>query len=292
MKFFAASLSVLFVFFCSSTWATMKFIYHAPESSSDSRYDFHWKVLREILETTSAKYGPYEMHASVFMTEDRQISEIQKKHASLTVMIRETDQQMEKILIPVRIPIDRNLLGYRVFLIKDSFQKHFDKWNSLEDLKQVPLGQGQGWGDIKILEKAGFKVLTEIYYDDLFKHLSTGRYLAFPRGISEVHKELETFQKLYPHLTIEKKFLIYYPLPTYFWFQNSAEGKVTARRVEEGFRILLKNGEYQKIFDNYYAANLAKLKLKKRQLIKLENPYLPATVPFKEKELWYDPFKD
>ncbi|WP_374077237.1 hypothetical protein [Bdellovibrio bacteriovorus] len=293
MKNFIFAITFTFlVLQSSSALATMKFIYHPPESNLDTRYNFHWEVLRAILDATAKKHGPYEMNPSVFMTEDRQLSEIQRNKPHLTVMIRETNRNIEKSLLPVRIPIDRNLIGYRVFLIKKNKQKDFDKMSSLGDLRKVTLGQGKGWGDIPILENAGFKVLTEIYYDDLFKSLNKEKYQAFPRGITEVHDEIETFKKIYPQLTVEKKFLLYYPLPTYFWFPNSEEGRLMALRVEEGFKTIIKNGTYQNLFDKYYSSRIMELNLKKRQIITIENPQLPETVPFKDKELWYEPVGD
>lgn len=293
MKYILSAITFVFlVLHSSSSLAVMKFIYHPPESNLDTRYNFHWDVLRTILDATAKKHGPYEMTPSVFMTEDRQLSEIQRQKPHLTVMIRETNKSIEKNLLPVRIPIDRNLIGYRVFLIKKNKQKEFDKMQSLNDLRKITLGQGKGWGDISILERAGFKVLTEIYYDDLFKSLNLEKYQAFPRGITEVHDELETFKKIYPQLTIEKKFLLYYPLPTYFWFPNNEEGRLMALRVEEGFKTIIKSGAYQKLFDKYYSSRIAELNLQKRQIINIENPHLPETVPFKDKDLWYEPASD
>lgn len=268
----------------------MKFFYHPPESPHDVRYDFHWEVLRSALEVTEKKYGPFEMTPTVMMTEERQLREILKKDPMLTVMIRETNEDFEKKLTPVRIPIDRNLIGYRIFLIRGDNQWKFLKTKSLTDLKKITLGQGKGWGDVEILENAGFKVTTEVYYDDLFKSLDNGKFEAFPRGVTEIEEELKKFKKLYRHLAIEENFLIYYPLPTYFWFPKSNEGKGMAQRVEEGFRTLIKNGHYQKIFDKYYAASIAELGLKRRKVIHIENPFLPSTVPYEDKELWYNPF--
>lgn len=90
-------------------------------------------------------------------------------------------------------------------------------------------------------------------------------------------------------MIIEKKILLYYPLPTYFWFANSSEGSTLAHRVEEGFKKIMKDGSYKKIFDKYYSDKISLLNLKERHIFRIENHLLPENVPFKNTDYWYDP---
>jgi hypothetical protein len=267
----------------------MRFVYHGPESSHDARYIYHWEVLRTALELTTKKYGDFQLVMAPTMTEDRQMTEMKKSSPSLTVMIRETNAEYEKILTPVRIPIDRNLIGYRVLMIDKKTQASLLKVKTSDDLKPFPMGQGAGWGDVAILENAGFQVKTEVRYDDLFKSLSFGKFQLFPRGVVEVLEEFRQFKNLYPNLAIESKIMIYYPLPTYFWFHNTESGRKMAQRVDEGMRLMIRSGSLQKIFDKHYTKIIRELDLKSRMVIKIPNPFLPATVPFDKPELWYNP---
>ncbi len=89
----------------------MTYIYHAPESSLDVRYLYHWEILRTALERTTPKWGAYRMVKSEFMTERRQAFELKNATGKLTVMYLSTTPDFEKTLIPIRIPVDKNLGG-------------------------------------------------------------------------------------------------------------------------------------------------------------------------------------
>lgn len=250
--------------------------YHGPESKFDVRYAFHWKILKKALEVTTPEYGPIELKQGLFMTEERQLELMKSNSPSLQVMIREDSEILETLLEPVRLPIDRNLIGYRLFLINKKSQKQFNKIKTLDDFKSLSIVQGAGWGDIQILKQAGFNVKTEVYYDDLFKLTAYGRYDGFPRGLNEVGSEFDKYSPLLPDLAIENNLLLFYPLPTYFWFQRSSHGRLLAQRVEKGMHKLVKTGDYEKLFNSHYLPELKKLDLAGRHLIKIPNPVTPA----------------
>ncbi len=266
----------------------MVYLFHPPESPLDVRYNYHWDVLRSALQATEKKYGPFRMKASLFMTEDRQIKELAKKDNKLSIMIRETSRGLEDKFIPVRIPIDKNLIGYRVLLITKNNKDLFKNVNSIEDFKKITMGQGAGWGDVDILQKAGFQVSTQVYYDKIFEGLVKGEYQAFPRAATEIINEYEKRKLKMPELMIEENLLLYYPLPTYFWFSNSERGKKLAARAQEGMETIVANGTLEKLFDQYYKGDIAALKLKKRKAFKIANPHLPTDTPFQDKRLWVD----
>lgn len=275
----------------ASSESAMMYRYHPPESATDVRYNYHWEILQAALEATVGKYGPYQFTPSIAMNEDRQLYEIRKNRGLLTVMIREASEENEKTLIPVRIPIDRNLLSYRVLLIDKKNSDLLSKVSSLEDLKKITLGQGQGWGDVDILQAAGFKVVTEMEYDKIFQRLMVGNFIGFPRGVTEVIEEYQQRKQRMQNMVIEDTLLLYYPLPTYFWFPNTAIGKSQAQRVDEGMNLLLDNGEYEKIFQKYHASLITRLHLKDRKIFRIDNPFLPKTTSFSDERLWYDPTK-
>src|SRR5436190_19164516 len=101
----------------------MKYIYHPPESSLDVRYLYHWEILRTALEKTRPRWGDYQMVPSAFMTEQRQAYELEHATGKLNVMYLSTTPAFERNLVPVRIPVDKNLGGYCVFLIRKGEEK-------------------------------------------------------------------------------------------------------------------------------------------------------------------------
>jgi len=96
----------------------MTYIHHPPESAHDVRYLYQWEVLRMALEKTTPQWGPYRLVASEVMTERRQAYELRNATGALNVMYLGTTPEFERELVPVRIPIDRSLGGYGIFLVR------------------------------------------------------------------------------------------------------------------------------------------------------------------------------
>lgn len=270
--------------------AAMKYVYHAPESSLDVRYLYQWEILRTALDRTTKKWGPYELvAASEVMSERRQAFEMKNATGKLTVMYLSTNPDFEKSLIPVRIPVDRNLGGYCVFLIRKEDQKRFASVRTLADLRRFRYGLGLDWIDVGILRNSGFTVVTGSSYEGLFEMLISRRFDVFLRGAVEVLDEYEQRKGALPDLAIEENLLFYYPLPMYFWFPRTGEGRRLAARAGEGMRAMIADGTYDAIFDKHQRAKIEGLRLKQRRLFRIENPNIGPLTPLKDKRLWFDP---
>ncbi len=138
----------------------MRYLYNAPESSLDKRYVYTWKILETALEKTRAKFGPYVMEPAAVMTENRQAFELKHATGKLTVMYLGTTPELERDLVPIRIPVDKNLEGYNVFLIRKERQPRFDAVQTLADLRQFKYGLGLGWIDVDIQRANQFTFVT------------------------------------------------------------------------------------------------------------------------------------
>jgi ABC-type amino acid transport substrate-binding protein len=267
----------------------MTYLYHPPESSLDVRYLYHWEILRTALDKTTPKWGAYRMVASESMTEQRQAFELKSASGKLTVMYLGTTPDFERHLVPVRIPVDRNLGGYSVFLIRSGEQARFDAVKSLDDLRRFTYGVGLGWIDVDILKTNRFPVVTGSSYDGLFEMLVHKRFDVFLRASVEVLDELAARQAALPDLRIEENIVFYYPLPMYFWFSKNAEGRRLAARAEEGMRMMIADGTYDRIFDRYQRHKIERLHLRTRRLFRIDNPFVGPETPFADKRLWFDP---
>jgi hypothetical protein len=267
----------------------MRYVYNAPESALDVRYEYHWEILRTALEKTAPKWGAYGMVKSELMTERRQALELKNATGKLTVMYLSTTPDFEQSLIPIHIPVDKNLGGYCVFLIRKDEQPRFASVRSIADLRKFTFGLGLGWIDVDILKAAGLPVVTGSSYDGLFEMLVRKRFDIFLRAAVEVFDEYDQRKNRFPDLDIEKNLILYYPLPMYFWFPKTAEGRRLASRAEEGMRMMIADGTYDRIFDKYQRHKIERLRLKSRRIIKIGNPFLGPEVPFSDKRLWFDP---
>ena len=208
------------------------------------------------------------------------------KSGSISVMWGGTSEEMEQDFIPVRIDAYRGLMNHRLFFIRQGDQARFDKINTLEDLKSIKLGQGRSWQDASILESAGLDVVKATKKPSLYYMLDGGRFDAFPRGANEVWTELSAFPDL--PLTVEKRLVLIYPLPTYFFV--SPKDPELAKDIEDGLEAAIKDGAFDKYFYSSPEVQeaLQKADLPNRRAIRIYNPYLPKATPLDRKELWLD----
>lgn len=267
----------------------MRYIYHPPESALDTRYLYQWKILETALEKTQAEYGPYALERSVFMTEKRQAHELNHSTGKLTVMYLGTTPEFERDLVPIRIPVDKNLGGYCVFLVREDTLGRCAGLRTLDDLRGLKFGLGLGWVDVDILQANQLRVVTGSNYEGLFEMLAARRFDVFLRAAVEVVEEFEARKAALPELRIEETLCLYYPLPMYFWFSRTAEGRRLAARAERGMRSMIEDGTYDRIFSEYQSAKIERLKLRGRRVIRIENPFAGPETPFADRRLWFDP---
>jgi hypothetical protein len=281
-------LVVMFLsFLASHALAAMEYIHNGPESPRDKRYDFHWELLHEALERTRPTHGPYKIKPAINMSEQRQKMELIKARGKISIMFLGTSDELERTLIPVRIPVDRGLSGYFVFLINKEIQKSLEKVKTTEELKRFKVGLANDWLDVKVYQHNGFQVVLGTNYDGLFAMVERKRFDLFPRSAVEILPEWKTRRSSMPHLAIEKYLLVHYPWPMYFWFSKTLQGEKLAERAQKGLEKMLEDGSYERLFHKYFQAGIDELKLTERNLLELENPLLPASTPLKDKRLWF-----
>ena len=93
-----------------------------------------------------------------------------------------TSEELEKVLLPIRIPLLKGLLGSRVSIIHKRNLAIFENITE-EKLQSLVACQGTDWGDSDILEANDYKVLRVARFDLMFKMLNRARCDYFPRAI-------------------------------------------------------------------------------------------------------------
>ena len=274
-----ASFTLLLLFVFAPAQAKTVLWYPQPEINTDERQTYPLKILTLALSKAGADY---ELKPRLNKMQQARAVRQLALGLEINVLWTMTSKEREKDLLPIRIPIDKGLLGWRIFLINKKNAMNFEKLNTFDDLKKFEAVQGHDWPDTEILKANGLKVLGLPYYDSLFKTLQIGRVDYFPRSISEIWTE----EKSHPDmdLEIEKTIILHYPTALYFFVNK--DDKELARLIETGLRAAIKDGSFEKAFVESYGEDIKRTNLKNRKLFQLTNPLLPLETPLQDKKLW------
>jgi hypothetical protein len=262
--------------------APLLITYPQPESDADSRGDYYVKVLELAL----SKAAPEHLlqASQTRMAKSRALMQL-KSSSGIDVVWAMTTREREASLMPIRIPIDRGLLGWRIFLINKRDQGEFGKIDSIEKLRAHSAGQGHDWPDATILRDNGLTVVSSPSYDGLFLMLQAGRFQYFPRGIGEIWDEARRHAEL--DVVVEQSLALHYPACVYFFVNRN--NPALATMLERGLRRAISDGSFNELFNGFHGDFIKRANLKTRHVIELHNPLLPTDTPVNQRELWFEP---
>lgn len=239
----------------------------------------------DLLTAAFAKVGVdvQLQRASTGMVQQRSLKAIAAAQ-NVDVFWSMTSIEREQQLLPVRIPIDKGLYGWRLLLLARDRPLPLPRLHDLRSLQQLTLLQGHDWPDTTILQKNELKVLTSSHYTSLFSMLSKHRGDAFPRAVLEIWQEQTRQPQLFQ---VESDVVLHYPTALYFFFNKNQQQ--LAQQLEAGLNAMISSGEFELLFQHYFAESLARSCLGRRHILKLHNPLLPVETPLSRAELWYKP---
>lgn len=252
---------------------------HYPRVEGDTeRGDYGYALLQLALEKAG---GHYQAELSpARMQQNRALLELQTQGGRIDVVGTMTSAERESKLLPVRIPLTRGLIGWRIGLLRADREDLFLTVRTLNDLKQYLAGQGQDWPDVVILRNSGVQVLPMVY-NSLFGMLSAGRIDWMPRSVNEIWREAASR----PELVIDPYVVVRYPAADYFFVNRN--NPALAEEVRRGLEMALADGSFERLFYAHYGALIRQARLDKRVVINLANPLLTPQTPLQRKELWF-----
>ena len=251
-----------------------------PEFEGDHRYDYALQLLQLALSKSGVDYRI--QLAEFSMNQERQVVEIEAGR-NLDVGPIPSSAEREARLLPIRIPVNKGVLGWRLGLIRKGDEHLIEGVNTLDELKGVRLAQGQEWPDTQILQANGIPVITAPKYEGLFKMLAGKRFDYFPRSVMEIWDEQALNAAT---LEVEPHLALHYFYDAYFMV-NRKNSKL-AQDIQDGLERSIADGSFDKIFQQYYGERLRKAHLETRTVIELKNPLLTPGTPLDRPELWYD----
>src|ERR1035437_1886269 len=260
--------------------------FRGTSSNTDDTKEYKYQVLKLILEKTENTDGPFKIQAPQQEVPQARDFEMVKQ-GYVDVILTSTSPERERELHPIRIPFEKGLYGYHIFIINESDQPKFSAVRTLADLQKLWAGQNEIWPETKIFRANGLNVVATAGYRELFTMLKERRFDYFPRTAAEPWRELRDMN--IPGLVVEKDLLIYYPVPGYIF--TSKNNLKLADRLERGLRMAIADGSFDKLFHNniYMKEALERGNLKNRRVFKLEDDSLSAETPLNNKSLWYTP---
>lgn len=264
-------------------------LYEKGQSLLDSRVFYKTEMIRQAMVITSDDFGSFQILTKAPVMNALKARSMMKTGEKLNVYIALTNPDWESDTIPIRIPIRKGLLSYRLLLIHKDDRDLYRGIKTVDDLKQLTVGLQHGWTTRLIMEDAGFNIITGSSYDGLFLMLNNKRFHYIPRGVNEIYGEVEVRKDRLSNVMVEPDLALYIISPTYIFV--SKEFPVLAKRLEIGLERMLKDGSFDKLFHEYYDRSIDEAKLQDRHIIEIPNSLLPYATPLDREELWYDPLK-
>ncbi|KXI28734.1 amino acid ABC transporter substrate-binding protein [Paraglaciecola hydrolytica] len=251
-------------------------------SENDKGSEYPLKLLALALDQTGVNYRL--IASDRIMPQSKALKRLMDNR-EVNVVWSMTDEQREEVLLPVRIPIYKGLIGWRIFLIRKDMDSRFKYIQSLEHLLKLNPIQGSDWPDTRIMQANGFDVLTASDHDALFGMLVSAQGDFFPRSIVEIWDELENNNSR-NNLEIENKLGVRYPAAMYYFVNKKSVP--LANLIQTGLEMAIKNGKFDELFLQVHQPYIDASDLKNRTFYQLQNSYLPIKTPLHRKELWFE----
>jgi hypothetical protein len=253
-----------------------------PQGQGDQSEHYPVRLLRMALAYAGQ---PHAIEPTTYkMGQTRALVELQNRRA-IDVLWTMSSRQREAELLPVRIPLDMGLIGWRLLLIRRSDAARFDAIRSPEGLQQLVALQGHDWPDTDILRANGYRAESGSDYGGMFKMLSSSRADYFPRSVFEVWNEFDAFN--WDDLIVAPGLALHYPSAFYFFVCKS--NPALAETIQYGLERMMADGSYARVFNDYFGDTLRRSALPARRIFELHNPLLPSATPLARRELWFQP---
>ncbi|MRW90598.1 hypothetical protein GJ699_11425 [Duganella sp. FT80W] len=253
---------------------------HYPRVDGDGEHgDYGIALLQLALEKAG---GHYRAELSpTRMQQNRALLELQTGGGRIDVVGTMTSAERESKLLPVRIPMTRGLIGWRIGLLRADRAELLQGVRNLEDLRHYAAVQGHDWPDLQILRRSGLAVQPVTVYNTMFGLLSAGRVDWAPRSVNEIWREAAR----HPELIVDPYVVVRYPTADYFFVNRS--NPALAEEIRRGLEVALVDGSFEKLFSYHYGPLIRQARLDKRVVITLPNPLLTPETPLNRKELWF-----
>ncbi len=243
-----------------------------------------WTYLQQVLQLAIERCGvAYELVESrEFMTQARAVRELADATGRLDLGWTMTSLEREAQLLPVRVPLDRGLIGWRIAFVRAADAERWAGLRNLDDLRRYVAVQGHDWPDTEILRANGLPVRSSNRYEALLEMLRLGRADYFPRALFEIDDEAAS--ELANGLAVEPHVLLRYPAASYLFVRP--DQPALAADLQRGLEAAVADGSLKRLFEKRFGDLLQRHQVAKRVQLRLNNPLLPPATPLDKPAYW------
>ncbi|WP_018152814.1 transporter substrate-binding domain-containing protein [Leeia oryzae] len=220
------------------------------------------------------------------MLQGRAILDASSPTGKIDVLWSMTTNERESKLLPIPIPIDKGLLGWRIPLLRADHANLLADVTGLADLSHLKAGQGHDWPDTEILRSNGLTVQTSSDYETLFSMLSVGRFDYFPRSIMEIWNDIANHPTA--GFVVDDHIAIHYPAAAYFFV--SPRRPQLAKDLQSGLERAIADGSFETLYQARLGPFIKRSHLGQRHVIELANPLLKmSSIPLNARGQLFQP---
>lgn len=241
---------------------------------SEVRQNYERQVLEAVLSATESDFGAWEINESLVEYPGAEESAVfSEKGHHLFVTIAGNQKFSEDDMIVISKPLTKNLLGYRIPIIREEDSDKFSAISQPDEIQKLAHGIPSDWSDAVIFRHNGYNVVEDGNFDDIFERLASGLFDYSAYGANEVLSVFKNRASKQDGLTIDNQIILFYPFPLVFYVNPDMPD--LAERIDRGLQTMIESGALGEIFNDYYSNIVEELNLDQREIFILHNPLIP-----------------
>jgi hypothetical protein len=251
---------------------TLVVTYKRSEFGDTTRKTFEQSVIELALEKTNGKTGAFEMVPVSVISRSHALAALnQNKYQNFVMTLSYEDTLLQNDnLAYIPFPIHLGAFSYRICYTNKNLIPKVQRIKNLDQLRQYKIGVGESWIDAKILQHNGLQIVEGTNITSLFRMTQAGRVDIFCPSPTEYFHELKVEKNT--DLQLDNRLAFYYPLPKFLFSHKNNQALLD--RIKAGIEIAYKDGSYMQLWRAAYEQDFARAKLKERNFIHMQNPFI------------------
>ncbi|MFG6486382.1 hypothetical protein ACG04R_06850 [Roseateles sp. BYS78W] len=263
--------------------------------ATPKRDDYQFELLTLALDKTTKDYGPYQLarvvrsYSTSRLRREINRGDVVNVHAGPWRPLETTEDKLPERSLRVNVSILKDLLGYRRLLIRRDDRERFRSIRKEQELKELVIGQANGWVDIEVYRHNGYRVNDTPTPASLFDMLARKRIDYIPISLMDADTTLSSRPDLAGQLMLLPDITLYFPLPVIFYV-NIHEPRM-AERLEAGLNLARQDGSFERLFRSHFAHELQLIREGSGRRFMLANPFVPKELTLEASEADTSPVK-